>query len=144
MCANGCSFCALLSTCLLPSKRTCASSWLLPWRPGSWHRWSGPQWGRPPQMSPGARGSNAGGQSHHVCDAGAHRLVCKTVENGKESVVSCLGMALKLFTTWSPAFWHKGNKHHWKWRLGGSKMAVEQVEATLTSSQGYIRFTVKL
>lgn len=35
-------------------------------------------------MSPGARGSNAGGQSHHACDAGAHRPVCKAVETGKK------------------------------------------------------------
>lgn len=75
MCADGCSFCALLSTSLHPSKRTCASSWLLPWLPGSWHRWSGPQLERPPQMSPRARESNAGGQSHHACDAEAHHLV---------------------------------------------------------------------
>lgn len=81
-----------------PLKRTCASSWLLPWLLGSWHRWSGPQWEHPPRTSPGAKGSNAGGLSRHACDAGARRLVCKTVEKRKERAVNCRGMA-ELFTS---------------------------------------------
>lgn len=75
------SLCVWLPTILLSVRRTCASSWLLPWQPGSWHRWSGPQWERPPQMSPLATGSSAGGQSHHVCGVGEHLPVYKRVED---------------------------------------------------------------
>lgn len=76
---------AWLPRILLPVRRTCASSWLLPWPPGSWHKWSGPQWARPPQMSPLARGSSAGGQCHHACGVGERPLVCKSGGQGRKS-----------------------------------------------------------
>lgn len=95
----------------------------------------------------GTDGQDHNEDAHHKCHQGPEEamqednlIMCAMQEHvvwsawqwekGKKVWSADLAWHWKPFTTWSPAFWLKENKHHWKRRAGGSKMAAEQVEAS--------------